>query len=213
MILISNENLSQETFPSFMASLVSATKTKSGEGNESILISKERVTTLIKLLSKLSEFSNVSTSPSTEEQQVTEQSLHALKSIIIKRRHAFMTDNALDTCISLNDAGTALEEVSIGQKDIRKPHAGRIRTSTLLAHTTLARRFQRRKRHKQQREEFRPNRHQTEFTMTITADMTAALKRNIAKVTGNKTILMALGHVAETALIISPIIFSKGLRS
>lgn len=71
-----------------------------------------------------------------------------------------MIGNALCKYIFLNDAVTALEEISIDQQDIRKPNMEEIKTSTLLDHTTLSQRFQRRERKKRQREEFRPNRHQ-----------------------------------------------------
>lgn len=58
-IFLLNASLSQETFLSVMASLVSATKTVSSQENERILMSKDRNATLIKLLLKLSESSNV----------------------------------------------------------------------------------------------------------------------------------------------------------
>lgn len=142
-----------------MASLVFATKSKSSQENEHILISEDWVITLIKLLLELLESSDVSTSPSAEDQQEIEQIFYALRSII-KLHLACMTDNALNMYISLNDAVTALKEISIDRKDIWKPHTEEMKTSTLLAHTTFARRFQRRERNKRQREKFRPHRHQ-----------------------------------------------------
>lgn len=154
MVLLSNANLSQETFASVMASLVLATKGKSDKVTRPIIIDKERMGKLITILGKLDSSPQDTINLVEDERISIKECLHALRGAIGRHQTA-ITDSALSTYISLSDAVTALEEVSIDQKDIRKPAFGNIEphASAFLAHTTLARRFQRRHHKKRHLEE------------------------------------------------------------
>lgn len=88
----------------------------------------------------------------------------ALKATV-SRRQSFVADLVLSTYISSTNAIAALEEVSIEQKEIRKefPNTSVHRSSALLAHTKLARRFQRRPNNKRYNTDRAKNDHQTEY--------------------------------------------------
>lgn len=115
MVLLSNENLSQETSASVMASLVSATKGKSDNVPKPILIDKERMTTLIAILAKLHSPPPGTSDLVVDDRLSTKECVHDLCGII-RRQQTAVTDSALPAYISLSDAINALEKVAIAQK-------------------------------------------------------------------------------------------------
>lgn len=112
------------------------------------------MTTLITILAKLDSSSEVTSDFVDDESLSIKECVQALRSMI-RRQQTTVRDSAKPAYISLRDAITALEEVTIDRRDIRKPASENAEpgTSALIAHTTLARRFQRCYRKKRHRDE------------------------------------------------------------
>lgn len=145
MNLLSNANLSPQTFSSVMASLVTTTKNKENSSDDRILVNLGRTEKAINILETIIHPPSGPTVLNTEDSTTLTNFLNTIRSSV-KHHKLHTSDSGLCAYISMSDAVAALDEVSIEQEEIEPINRtnGLTHTNNFLAHTKLARRFQRR---------------------------------------------------------------------
>lgn len=198
-----------------MANLVTMTKSGNKKSEDRHLISVDRAEVVIKLFDTMNDAIDGQYALTKENKQFAGQYITILKAPVARHKSA-VSDLGLTAYISITDAITALEEVSIDQNEVRKAMRSdyEASTSTLLAHTTPARKFQRRNDNKRHSDEVRREyKRKDGSVLVLTADIVK---------TGKKTLPATIIVVGETMIRESPmisternpsrIIFSEGFR-
>lgn len=107
-----------------------------------ISINLDRVEKITMLLQRISNTASSRCEISSSDQLFVAYFIRSIKTVVSRRRYA-NNDTELGSYLSFTEAITALEGISIEQKEVSHPKSldADVHTSALLAHTTLARKF------------------------------------------------------------------------